>query len=375
MPTHTPSPHRFLASHTPIQQPKPKPQSSLRHTQTTSGTQTHDLATNTSRPTPAKRFVIAPTQTRAPSGDQRKTETGNDTHTQATPQARPGRKLKRVESIETSSQSSQLASQHDEQGVVQSVEHADKSGDEEAQDEEEDGIDILVTPRNPNKRRRLSQKLSSPVQPGFHGFLVPAPRTPALFSNSSAATQATATAASSRPHFLLPTHPPSPVKPSTPLPETFSPSRKGQKYIPGGLASTLQSWIVETANTGHAAQSRDAIVWGRDRDDGVKMRIRVSDLSSGKVGARESEGGEVECYPGSVVFVKGETDAALYNASLLSGKATAEVKFILAGQGGARGSGGVKVRIGSVVGVKAPLWDVDIGGETWMFGVDWVVLV
>jgi hypothetical protein len=104
------------------------------------------------------------------------------------------------------------------------------------------------------------------------------------------------------------------------------------------------------------------------------MRIRVSDVGSGKAGARESDGGEVECYPGSVVFVKGETDAALYNASRLPGDAITHVKVMLAGQGGAKGSGGVRVRNGNVVGVRAPVWDVDIGGEIWVVGVDWVVL-
>jgi hypothetical protein len=47
---------------------------------------------------------------------------------------------------------------------------------------------------------------------------------------------------------------------------------------------------------------------------------------------------------------------------------------LLAGQGGARGTGGVKLRIGGSVGIRAPMWDIDVGGETWLVGVDWVVL-
>jgi hypothetical protein len=47
---------------------------------------------------------------------------------------------------------------------------------------------------------------------------------------------------------------------------------------------------------------------------------------------------------------------------------------ILLGQGGARGAGGVKIRMGGVIGVRQPMWDVDVNGETWVVGVDWVVL-
>jgi hypothetical protein len=68
--------------------------------------------------------------------------------------------------------------------------------------------------------------------------------------------------------------------------------------------------------------------------------------------------GEVECFPGHFVFVHGED----------------EVRVLLAGQGGARGTGGVKLKIGGNVGIRAPMWDVDVGGETWVVGVDWVVL-
>jgi hypothetical protein len=39
-----------------------------------------------------------------------------------------------------------------------------------------------------------------------------------------------------------------------------------------------------------------------------------------------------------------------------------------------RGAAGVKVRVGDVVGVKAPTWDIHVGGEKWVVGVEWVVL-
>ena len=136
----------------------------------------------------------------------------------------------------------------------------------------------------------------------------------------------------------------------------------------------MQGWIIEAANTGHAAQDRSigGVVWGRDREDGVKMRVRVSGVSVG--GGSEVE--EVECFPGHCVFVRGDTEPGMYNASRASSTIDngAEMRILLAGQGGARGTGGVRIRVGGAVGIKQPTWDVEIGEETWVVGVDWVVL-
>jgi hypothetical protein len=278
--------------------------------------------------------------------------------------------LERVESIDEGSQSSQIAPPNDNSDIVQSVEH-DYTFREEAQDEEEED-DILFVTEERNKRRRVSPTTSPssnhgsepttpipPHNPTTHRFLVPPPRTPAPFNviyNESHTPAPTApTPAPHRPAFILPPQPTSPPKPSKPLPEIFSPSRKTQKYVPNGLASTLQSWIVETANTGFAAQERSAtggVVWGRDREDGVRLKVRIVAASSADAS------GEVECFPGHFVFVHGDD----------------EMRVLLAGQGGARGTGGVKLRIGGSVGIRAPMWDIDVGGETWLVGVDWVVL-
>jgi hypothetical protein len=36
--------------------------------------------------------------------------------------------------------------------------------------------------------------------------------------------------------------------------------------------------------------------------------------------------------------------------------------------------GGVRIKVGSLVGIRAPVWDVDVRREVWSVGVDWVVL-
>ena len=132
--------------------------------------------------------------------------------------------------------------------------------------------------------------------------------------------------------------------------------------------------MIETANTGFAAQDRSGAVSGREMEDGVRLRIRVLSLSRG--GGRTRSADEVECYAGGVVFARGDTEAGLYNASRaenLSGEHTA-LRVLLAGQGGARGSGGVLLKTASAIGIRAPMWDVNVGEERWTVAVDWVLL-
>lgn len=83
----------------------------------------------------------------------------------------------------------------------------------------------------------------------------------------------------------------------------------------------------------------------------------------------------MDCFVGGVVLARGTTEPGLYNASRV-GEGTEEfgTRLLLAGQGGVRGAAGVKVRVGDVVGVKAPTWDIHVGGEKWVVGVEWVVL-
>ncbi|KAF1950648.1 hypothetical protein CC80DRAFT_528845 [Byssothecium circinans] len=452
MPIHTPSPHRFLVPAPPSTQKKTKPQSSLRHGLSTPAQArtpkpklanafraTDVVAGEGKKVTPAKRFVLGNTDRRRERGEEVALE-GRNTKGVGTPQRLASPRLGRVESIDESSPSSSLATT-DGRAVVQSVEHASrlrKHHEQENNDDEEEEEDdeIFFVTEELYKRRRISPELRSsppsiqhpqqttPQQPPLqhhphnqnhnqetpapkpasnsHRFKLPAPKTPSVFDNTSnsTTTPTTSTATTSRPHFILPHPSPSPTKSLTPLPETFSPSRKSGKYVPGGLASTLQSWIIETADTGYTARhsansGSDDVIWGtRDREDGVKMRVRVCGVMSSRQGNGKG-GREVEAWSNGVVFVTGMVDKGGCNALGASstafgagdggggvgvGREEVEVRVVLAGQGGSRGKGrgGVKIGVGTVVGIRAPMWDVDLvggddGGGRWIVGVEWVV--
>ncbi|KAF1837636.1 hypothetical protein BDW02DRAFT_490806 [Decorospora gaudefroyi] len=372
MPTHTPSPHRFLAPNPPsTQKSKPKPQSGLRNAvaipRPTSSKKAAKPDLQFKKLTPAKRFVIAPTRHLEDRGTSKEKEEARvETNTHFTPRPKPPRKFERVESIEEPSQST-----HEQ-------ERADDDDDEDAEEEE-----LLFETVAKHKRRRISPPNSpsqtsppepqTPAQvsnPTIHRFKITMPRTPVPFPTISTSSSTTTTPAPGphRPHFLLqPLPPSSPHKqPSRPLPEIFSPSRKSGKYIPNGLASTLTGWIIEAAATNSAPErSAAGMLCGRDiRDDGVKMRIRLTGL------ATDGGGQEVLCVPGGVVFVKGVRQNGMCGA----GAEDAEMKVLIAGIGGVRGVAGVKIRIGCLLGVRAPVWDVVVGDETWVVAIDWVVL-
>jgi len=415
MSTDTPSPHRFLVPHpAAAHTPKQKPLSGLRHVLAPrtpkSATATFPTPSVQSRPTtPAKRFVISrpcatpivrtPTQAKGKVHEVVKDTPTQGPSAQGPPRPTPCRKLERVESIQDSSQSSPEGTQEakSQDDVLQSIEqeHSPASDTSPARHGEED--EMLFVPINHHKRRRISPSSSpsdrsetaprTPLAPhtsASHRFKIVPPRTPgplaSIAGNRASSPKPSSPSAPHRPHFLLPPPPTSPPKPTKPLAEIFSPSRKIAKYMPDGLASTMTAWIVETAHTGFPALQRSetgGVVWGREKDDGVKLRVRISHVATGAVSpSPEHEVDEVECFPGGVLFARGDVERVPYHAWSVDsmGEEAGEVKALLAGQGGARGSGGVRVRKGDVVGVRAPVWDLTVAGETWVVGVDWVVL-
>ncbi|EUC44854.1 hypothetical protein COCMIDRAFT_5896 [Bipolaris oryzae ATCC 44560] len=391
MPTHTPSPHRFLAPNSHSAQKSTRPHSSLRNAtaippsaSATIPTPAGSAELQFKRLAPAKRFVVAPLQKNHAAETAKLSEADakphDDAQLQHTPLPRPRRKLQRVESIEEPSQSSQQhANDHVyASGVISSVEDQDMLSDElEQYEQNEEDDEMLFEPATRSKRRRRSSPNSPSLQPlepsTTHRFKVAPSRTPAPFP-SIASVAAKPLAPSSRPHFILPESQTSPPKDSRPPPEIFSPSRKHAKYVPGGLASTASVWIIEAANTGFAAQERSSGSWGRDKDNGVKARVRINCLSRGR--ASEHEIQELECHAGGVVFARGQLELGICNSSAVSSTfgQNSNTNILLAGQGSVRGSGGVKVNVGSTIGVRPPTWEIDVGDEQWLVAVDWVVL-
>jgi len=137
-----------------------------------------------------------------------------------------------------------------------------------------------------------------------------------------------------RPAFLKP--PSATVHTSEPLPEAFSPHRRGQKFIPGGMASELRQWIVDAAQMAAHSHNR--------RSDGQVSHVHVM----------ESRGSAKD----GMVLVRG----------FIEGN---DIRLILPGAGKSKNASVISP--GDFVGIKAPTWDVEMEGESWIVAADWRV--
>ncbi|OCK87384.1 uncharacterized protein K441DRAFT_691174 [Cenococcum geophilum 1.58] len=379
----TPSPHRFLPPSAP-RIAKPTPAGGLQHNHSTHSFQTpiqqpsqrpQFVPISSSRqPTPAHRFAF-PSPRPAHNGERAETPHAEPPWVQ-TP--RLTRKLQRVESIEDPSQGTEDGGPEDNahgNTIARTIELTPTTQDED------DEADILFAPSH-HKRRRLSPppppsayadgSLNStshpPATPTLpsHRFLPP--RTPASSSITPSTTLALETSA--RPTFLLPSHT-SANSPPRPLPDTFSPQRRGQKFVPGGLANTVRGWVIDIAHTASQPSTGASHGARASCNDGWRVRIKVTELSPP---AEDPEGMErATAEIGStMLLVRGTLDSLPRNASNAV-HGPVEVRAILANQAAQKVSG-VKIGRGSVVGIRPPCWDVELSGEKWIVAADWSVL-
>lgn len=135
------------------------------------------------------------------------------------------------------------------------------------------------------------------------------------------------------PHFVLPT--PVPASLPAPLPEVFSPHRRGAKYLPAGLAATCREWVLSAAQLGAGVRRAEGAGLGGGEEAEWAARVEVVEVGGGE----------------GMLLVRG---------------AEAGERWMLLGGG--------SVAKGKVVGVKRPVWEVEVQGEVWGVGVEWRVL-
>ncbi|KAL7936943.1 hypothetical protein V8C35DRAFT_211895 [Trichoderma chlorosporum] len=120
------------------------------------------------------------------------------------------------------------------------------------------------------------------------------------------------------------------------LPAAFSPQRRGARYVPGGMAAQVQGWLSE--------------IKGWEENSG-----RVE--STTKVYADQIRSGR------RMYLIEGHCPPA-----------ETSKKWILAGEGKLTGLGKrAEVRVGSVVLIEQPVWDVELEGTIWSVACEWSV--
>ena len=126
-----------------------------------------------------------------------------------------------------------------------------------------------------------------------------------------------------------------------PLPDQFSPHRRGQKYIPGGVAAEVRDWLMNMAPT-PGGQKLDSL-W--------LMKLEVEEVSG------DSRTG--------MTMIRGS-----------EGEGRAPINVLLAGEGESVAlQKKAKVEVGRTVAIKGTVWDVMIERDKWGVSVEWKVLL
>ncbi|KAL2758174.1 hypothetical protein ACRALDRAFT_1080122 [Sodiomyces alcalophilus JCM 7366] len=139
------------------------------------------------------------------------------------------------------------------------------------------------------------------------------------------------------------------------LPEAFSPQRRGARYVPGGLAAGMQSWLAEVRDWG----DDDGWAANTDTDTNAKTaaRVVVDEVRDGR----------------RMYLVRGRRVAGYKSAD---GGGELSMRLLLAGEGKLTGlARRAAVRVGSVLVVSQPTWEVMLEDQgQWTVACDWVVV-
>ncbi|KAI0514551.1 hypothetical protein F5B22DRAFT_610888 [Xylaria bambusicola] len=157
-----------------------------------------------------------------------------------------------------------------------------------------------------------------------------------------------------------------------PLPDVFSPQRKGAKYVAGGLAAELRDWLVDV----EAGFGSSSIANTTARDEEWVARIQVDDTSDTSPNARGMTLVQGRQILSNKVDANNNSQAEGRNEEAGDVLGHSIFKLILAGPGRLSGLGiGNDVRPGVVIGIARPTWEVVLDGlGRWGVACDWVVL-
>ncbi|KAI0833107.1 hypothetical protein F5Y06DRAFT_182298 [Hypoxylon sp. FL0890] len=144
-----------------------------------------------------------------------------------------------------------------------------------------------------------------------------------------------------------------------PLPDAFSPHRKGAKYVPGGLAAEVRDWFVDVWAGASAAGA------GSTKRDGEWIAMILVQ--------------EVRCAPGMALVTGRHIKPEDENSDIpISGgdTQTKGTEIVLAGSPRITGlEKRQEVRPGVVVGVGRPTWEISLPGQgRWNVVCEWAVL-
>jgi len=233
----------------------------------------------------------------------------------------------------------QQEQREDVQEVQSQSDHEESSEPAQTFAEDRHGEDVIrrdwqESPHQSAKRRRVEATRHAESSD------LPNTNTSSRFAIHSTQPSNSADARSaSRPAFLKSSIPAE--QPGEPLPDVFSPHKRGQRFVPGGMAAELQSWIFETGNA--AVQNRRGI--GYLAGENYAVTIQVHEISGD-----------------GPFFLYAETsDGVPQRVMLVEGNNTT-------------GSKPPSIRNEDIIGIRSPIWTITMDGKDWTVGVDYKIL-
>ncbi|QDS72322.1 hypothetical protein FKW77_007710 [Venturia effusa] len=315
-PPATPSPRRFITSKPPKEKPTPKPPSNLRFQNITTPQRPEQSALT--RPSPAQ--FVTPNSHRFQQFN-------------ATPKFAFAKPKKQDVPIRSPPKPRPAIIQPREELYGEIIEDASQ------EDADDEGEVMMMDSVETRFEEEIQDHPPSPKRPRLSAFQHATPRRFVFGNSSSHGQQSTPRPqTASRPHFILP--PSQPAEQSEPLPEVFSPHRRKEKFVPGGMASKAREWIIEASQMNSHTHSRRSLAGAAPELTLVQI-LEVS--GSVRIG---------------MLLVRGKIDGR-------------QVKLILPGQGRKRGFPDNDPKAGDVIGIGHIRWDMEIAGETWIVCVEW----
>lgn len=193
----------------------------------------------------------------------------------------------------------------------------------------------------------------------------PTSTAPPHFLTANHGNVSTMTSITSFRKFILPS-PSSPPRPGLPQ---FSPHRRNQKLVPGGLATTLRDLVVQTSLRQQQSQIRQV----------------TRNINAVREGARVTEEkGRSWDFLIPVLEVRraaeiGTGITLVREKTPDDGQGQRGTKgWVLIGTGVAGNDNishtDVQLREGSLMGMRLPVWNIEVLGENWWVGVEWGVI-
>ncbi|EKG12344.1 hypothetical protein MPH_10461 [Macrophomina phaseolina MS6] len=143
----------------------------------------------------------------------------------------------------------------------------------------------------------------------------------------------------------------------TPLPEHFSPHRRSQKFVPGGMADTVRTWILNVGEGGSHSQLASTLSsqrMERWQPSAQPLRLHVTEC--------------VESRPGDRLrLISGNT---ISSPAIKPREGNSSTRAILVGP--AKGSLS-SIKAGDELAIAPPSWYVEIGehSDKWLVAVNW----